>query len=127
MDESRGRDAYDYIAKKKFYKTSKCRHCKRTLKWGDGTYNFDHKNNNPADNTQRNCFLVCRNCHGKHTKIAKRKVKGMFGETIGHKTIKKKVGYKKTKKTTKKKTTKKKTIKKKGGGLYGGGLFDIGF
>ena len=93
----------------KFVKTSKCRVCGRTLKWGDGTYDFDHKDNNPANNSQSNCFLVCKICHGKATVIKKRKIKDpIFGLTIGHKTIKKKVGYKRSKKKT---TTKKKRTK----------------
>lgn len=85
-------------------KISYCRNpkCKRKLTWGDGTYNFDHKDNNPANSSQSNCYLVCRNCHGKATVIKKRKVKGFLGETIGHKTIKRKVGYKKPKKKPRK-------------------------
>jgi hypothetical protein len=97
-----GHDSYDYITHRKFIRTSRCRNCGRRLAWGDGTYNFDHKDNNPANNSQRNCYLVCRNCHGKHTVVKKRKVKGFFGETIGHKTVKRKVGYKKPKKKPRK-------------------------
>lgn len=97
-----GRRAYGSSGKLDFVKTSKCRVCKRALTWGDRTYDFDHKDNNPANNTQTNCYLVCKVCHGKHTVIKKRKVKGIFGGTIGHKTIKKKVGYKKPKKTPRK-------------------------
>ena len=82
----------------RFVKTSRCRVCKTPLTWGDRRYNFDHKDNNPMNNSQKNCRLVCRNCHGKHTVIKKRKIKGFFGETVGYKTIKKKVGYKKPKK-----------------------------
>ena len=74
---------------------SKCRRCKTPLRWGDGTYNFDHKDNNPRNNSQKNCYLVCRNCHGKVTKIEKRAVRGIFGEVVDYKTIKRKVGYKK--------------------------------
>jgi len=90
----------------KFVETSKCRRCGKPLRWGDRTYSFDHKDNNPANNSQNNCYLVCRNCHGAVTVIKKRKIRGPFGLIIGHKTIKKKVGYKKPKK---KPTTKKKT------------------
>jgi len=97
-----GRKVYDSSGKLLFVKTSRCRVCKRPLTWGDRTYNFDHKDNNPANNSQTNCRLVCRNCHGKHTVIKKRRIKGFFGETVGHKTIKKKVGYKKPKKKPKK-------------------------
>jgi hypothetical protein len=81
------------------------------LKWGERTYDFDHKDNNPANNSQTNCFLVCKVCHGKHTVIGKRRVKGILGQTVGYKTVKKKVGYKKPKRTTSKK--KKRKRKKK--------------
>jgi len=132
-----GRNPYDSSGKLRFVKTSKCRRCKRPLTWGDRTYDFDHKDNDPSNNSQRNCRLVCKSCHGHVTVVKKRKIKGIFGETIGHKTIKKKVGYKKPKKKPKKtksvairgifgdvigyrtvkvrqaKTTKKKTTKKK--------------
>lgn len=97
-----GRNPYDSSGKLRFVKTSKCRVCGRPLKWGDRTYEFDHKDNNPANNSQTNCYLVCKICHGKHTVIKKRKIKGWFGETVGYKTIKKKVGYKKPKKKPKK-------------------------
>jgi hypothetical protein len=80
-----------------FVKTSKCRNCGLTLKWGDRTYDFDHKDNNPANNSQNNCYLVCKICHGKHTRIEKRAVRGWFGEAVGYKTVKRKVGYKKPK------------------------------
>jgi len=93
-----GRDVHEYIAKRKFYTTSYCRQCKQKLVWGDGTYSFDHKDNNPANNSQSNCYLVCRNCHGRVTKVEKRKVKGIFGQVTGYKTVKRKVGYKKPKK-----------------------------
>ena len=94
-----GRSPYASSGKLNFVKTSKCRVCKRPLTWGDRTYEFDHKDNNPANNAQTNCYLVCRNCHGKATVTKKRKIKGMFGRTVGYETIKKKVGYKKPKKT----------------------------
>lgn len=79
-----------------FKKTSKCRvySCRRVLVWGSGAYDFDHKDNNPANNSQRNCWLVCKNCHGKHTKLGKKRVTTFIGTT--YKTYKKKVGYKKT-------------------------------
>ncbi|MFC1848114.1 hypothetical protein ACFLXV_02230, partial [Chloroflexota bacterium] len=98
----------------KFYQTSQCRNpkCKVKLTWGDGRYNFDHKDNNSANNRQSNCYLVCRNCHGAATKIAKQKVIEPFlGTVIGYKTIKKKVSYKKPKKTTTKTPAKKKKKK----------------
>ena len=92
-----------YSQKGKFYKTSKCRNCNRPLTWGDRTYDFDHKDNNSANNSQKNCYLVCKICHGKHTVIKKRKIKEpFFGTTTGYKTIKKKVGYKKPKSKKKK-------------------------
>jgi len=91
-----------------FIKTSICRNCKRKLTWGDGSYSFDHKDNNSSNNSQSNYFLVCRVCHGKHTKIDKIKTKGFLGD-VTYKTIKRKVGYKKPRKTTKpKKPTRKK-------------------
>lgn len=93
--------------------TSKCRHCKRKLIWGSRTYDFDHKNNNPANNSQSNCYLVCKICHGRATVIKKKRVKDkFFGRTIGHKTIKVKAGYKKPKKIKKPKKRKKPKIKK---------------
>ena len=62
--------------------------------------------NNSSNNSQRNCYLFCRNCHGKATKIDKVAVRGIFGEVEGYKTIKRKVSYKKPKTTiTKKKAT----------------------
>jgi len=75
--------------------TSKCRVCKRILTWKDGTYDFDHRDNNQANNSQSNCHLVCKICHGKYTKTKRIKEKNIFGEVIGHKTIKLKSGYKK--------------------------------
>jgi len=95
-----GRDPKEYTEKGKFYKTSQCRNskCHKKLRWGDGTYAFDHRDNNSANNSQSNCYLVCRNCHGKATKIEKRKIRDSFlGTVVGYKTIKRKVGYKKPK------------------------------
>jgi len=112
-----GRKVYDSSGKLRFVKASKCRVCKRPLKWGDRTYDFDHKDNNPANNSQTNCYLVCKVCHGKHTVIKKRKIKGFLGETVGHKTIKKKVGYKKPKKKPKK--TRRITIRDVWGNVTG--------
>jgi hypothetical protein len=97
-----GRNPYDNSGKLCFVKTSKCRECKRLLTWGDRTYDFDHKDNNPANTSQTNCYLVCKVCHGKYTVVKKRRIKGWFGETVGHETIKKKVGYKKPKRKPKK-------------------------
>ena len=127
-----------YTEKGTFYKTSRCHNpkCRRKMTWGDRTYDFDHKDNNSSNNSQKNCFLVCKICHGKVTVIKKRKVRGLMGDVIGHETIKKKVGYKKPKPKKKKrvpaeydifgniirwkyvavkpkKTTKRKTRKKK--------------
>lgn len=90
-----------------FVKTSKCRQCKDRLVWGKGGYEFDHRNNDSSDNSQKNCYLVCSNCHIKATKIDKRKIKEPFlGTTVGYKTFKRKIGYKKPK-------VKPKPIKKK--------------
>lgn len=92
-----------------FVQTSKCRKCQTILRWGDRRYDFDHKDNNPANNSQSNCFLVCKNCHGHATLTKKRKIKGFLGVTVGHQTIKKKIGYKKPKK--KPKTTRRVVVK----------------
>ena len=79
----------------KFVRTSRCRSCRRSLIWKDGSYDFDHKDNNPANSSQKNCWLVCKSCHGKHTKIGIRRERDELG-FIRYKTIKKKVGYKKS-------------------------------
>ena len=106
---SAGRD------KSNFKSTSKCRVCKTHLTWGNRTYEFDHKNNNNSDNRQENCYLVCRNCHGKNTVIGKRKITNLLGQTIGYKTIKKKVGYKKP---TRRKIAKSKKPRKRQQGIW---------
>jgi hypothetical protein len=76
---------------------SRCRVCGEPLTWGDGTYNFDHYDNNSANCSQRNCFLVCRNDHGKatRTKLITR-YNPFTGEPDYLETIKLKAGYKKT-------------------------------
>jgi 5-methylcytosine-specific restriction endonuclease McrA len=79
-----GKDVMQYIRDKKFVRTSRCRKCKRQLVWGDGSYNFDHKDNNPANNSQKNCYLVCRNCHGKATKIGKRAIRCQLPLSMTH-------------------------------------------
>jgi hypothetical protein len=87
---------------------SRCRVCKIPLTWGSGTYNFDHKDNNSANTSQRNCFLVCRNDHGKATKIRwVREYEPFFGSVVGYRPQKLKVGYKKTAKKSVKKIVKK--------------------
>ncbi|MCX6707741.1 MAG: hypothetical protein NT001_06405 [Candidatus Woesearchaeota archaeon] len=103
--------------RKGFIRTSKCRHCPQILHWGDRSYEFDHKNNNNSNNSQGNCFLVCRVCHGKATVVKKKKVRDKYtGMIVGHKTIKKKVGYKKQKK---RKTTKKRVTRRKPSNPFG--------
>ena len=96
----------DYLTTGKIGKLgpSKCRSrkCKTILRWGDRTYNFDHKDNNPRNNSQKNCYLVCRNCHGKATKIEKRAERDIFGNIVGYKAYKRKIGYKKPKSSNKK-------------------------
>jgi len=88
---------------------SKCRVCKGTLTWGDGTYSFDHFDNNSANNSQRNCRLVCRNCHGGATKTKViRQYNPYTGELDGYRTIKLKAGYKKTTKKPARKTARRK-------------------
>jgi len=95
---------------------SKCRVCKIPLTWGSGTYHFDHKDNNSANISQKNCFLVCRNDHGKATKIrVAREREPWFGSVVGYRIQRLKVGYKKTAKKSTRKTGKKpagKTAKK---------------
>ncbi len=108
--DAAGKNVGQFLRDKKFVKTSYCRKCKIKLVWGDRSYEFDHKDNNPRNNSQKNCYLVCRNCHGKATKIEKRPVRDIFGGITEYKTIKKKVSYKKPKSTmTKKKTTARRT------------------
>ena len=91
-----GRDPYS-----PFVKTSYCRNprCRRKLIWGDRSYEFDHRDNNSSNNSQKNCCLVCNICHARATVIKKRKITGLMGTTIGHQTYKKKVSYKKSRKT----------------------------
>jgi hypothetical protein len=105
-----GGDVGSYLRDKKYTKTSKCRRCKRKLTWGDHSYEFDHRDNNSSNNSQKNCYLVCRICHGKATKIDKRAIRDIFGGISGYQTIKKKVSYKKP--TTKKKVMKKRAANK---------------
>jgi hypothetical protein len=91
---------------------SKCRVCKTPLTWGGGSYNFDHKDNNSSNISQRNCFLVCRNDHGKATKIRwVREYEPFFGSVVGYRPQKLKVGYKKPAKKTARNPVRK-TIKK---------------
>ena len=99
--DAAGRGIFD-----KFCKTSKCRRCKRKLTWGDGSYDFDHRNNNSANRSQENCYLVCKICHGK---VTKPKIKIYEHVLTGHRIYERKmekVGYKKGKRA---KTTKAKT------------------
>jgi hypothetical protein len=109
-----GKNVAEYLrSSAKFVKTSKCRKCKIKLIWGDRSYEFDHRDNKSSNNSQKNCYLVCRNCHGKATKTDKRAVRDMFGGISGYQTIKKELSYKKPKVSpTKKKVTKKKAVKK---------------
>jgi len=91
---------------------SRCRGCKRPLTWGSGTYDFDHFNNRSYDSSQKNCRLVCKNCHGGATKIKViRQYNRYTGELGGHRTIKLKVGIKKPAKKSAKKAVKKPTRK----------------
>jgi len=65
-----------------FVKTSKCRQCGITLRWGDRRYAFDHKDNNHTNNNQSKCYLVCRNCHGYATLLKKKKNLHFIGSTL---------------------------------------------
>ena len=89
----------DYLSNGKIPKLppSKCRKCKRPLRWGDRTYQFDHYDNKSTNNSQNNCYLVCAICHGKATKTEKRAERDISGDVIGYRTIKRKVSYKKPK------------------------------
>ncbi len=104
--KSGGKALLGYLTNGKIPKLppSKCRKCKTILRWGDGTYNFDHKDNNPRNSSQKNCYLVCRNCHGKATKIEKRAERDIFGNVVGYKAYKRKIGYKKPKSSAEKAT-----------------------
>jgi len=107
-----GRKKEEYTEKKKFYKTSKCRRCKKKLTWDNKIYDFDHRDNNPANNRQGNCLLLCVECHRKLTKKETwRIVDRLTGEVVGHETKMAKVGLKKRKRT--KTTAKSKTSKAK--------------
>ncbi len=107
-----GADVGRYLRDKKYFlKTSRCRKCKTKLVWGDRTYEFDHKDNNNSNPSQKNCFLVCRNCHGKATKVEKRAIRDAFGFVSGYQTIKRKVSYKKPKAIAKAKAPSRKPVK----------------
>jgi hypothetical protein len=87
---------------------SKCRVCKTPLTWGSGSYNFDHKDNNSSNISQKNCFLVCRNDHGKATKIRWVRVYDpWFHSVVDHRPQKLKVGYKKPTKKPASRTARK--------------------
>jgi hypothetical protein len=91
---------------------SQCRVCKRPLTWGSRTYDFDHKDNNSANNSQTNCYLVCKNCHGGATKTkVVREYNPYTGEVVSYKTIKLKVGYKKNPRKLESKTSEKAATK----------------
>ena len=96
---------------------SRCRVCKTTLTWGGGTYHFDHKDNNSGNASQKNCFLVCRNCHGGATKTrVVREREPWFGSVIGYRTQRLKIGYKNTSKRPVRRAVKKpasKTVRKR--------------
>lgn len=96
-----GKDPKIYEGEKGPLPNSKCRRCGLVLVWGEGSYEFDHKDNNPRRNTQGNCYLVCRVCHGKATKTEKRAERDWSGNKTGYyKTVKLKVDYKKPIKRT---------------------------
>lgn len=82
-----------------FIKTTRCMnpHCKKVLKWDEHLYEFDHRDNNHANISEKNCYVVCLECHKKHTKIKKILIRGAIPLLDTHKTIKLKVGYKKQK------------------------------
>jgi hypothetical protein len=90
-----------------FIKTSRCMglRCKKVLKWDEHHYQFDHRDNNHANISEKNCGLLCLECHKDYTKLKSVRVKHPFLPMLdGHKTIKLKVGYKKQRKKKHKKT-----------------------
>lgn len=91
-----------------FIKTSKCRKCHKKLNWNIHTYDFDHKYNNSGNNSGKNCFLVCVECHRKVTKRGKNRLirDKWSGLVIGSKATMRKVGYKKRKGRSKQKRKK---------------------
>src|SRR3989344_648754 len=64
----------------KFIKTSYCMNKKhrKKLNW-DKKYQFqwDHIDNNPSNDKEKNCGLLCNDCHRKFTKFGNRKIKWM--------------------------------------------------
>jgi ssDNA-binding Zn-finger/Zn-ribbon topoisomerase 1 len=55
------------------------------LNWGGRSYEVDYIDNNPSNNSIKNCRVVCRICHAKHIVIRKKRETGFFGETVGYK------------------------------------------
>jgi hypothetical protein len=83
-----------------FVKTSYCMspRCRKKLSWDKKyEFEFDHKNNDSSNNSEKNCFIVCNDCHKKHTQFGSRAEYNAVGMYIGKRRFKKKVGYKKVK------------------------------
>ena len=51
----------------------KCRDCKKRLDFKNKLYHFNHKRNN-WDNSQKNCEVLCLNCHWKKTRKQLKKI-----------------------------------------------------
>jgi len=79
---------------------------------------FDHWDNNPSNNSAKNCKVLCPTCHSQLTVLKKRKVRNLVG--YGYKTIKKHSGVKRKKK---KRGDAGKNRPKKPRGLLDGGWF----
>lgn len=104
-------------------KTSKCMNPKcrgSVLKWGDKTYDWDHKDNDHSNNRESNCYLVHTYCHRKATVIKKKAVYS-YGFRVGSETYKKKAEYKKAKK----KPTKHKTKRTRPSSFYPSGVYRV--
>lgn len=73
--------------------SSECKHKQMILRWGDKTYDWDHYDNNHANNAESNCYLVHTFCHRKATQFGSR-TKTAYGLTIGKERTKLKASYK---------------------------------
>ncbi len=111
----------------------KCKRCGKKLTRCRGRpfgviCDFDHRDNNPANNHLKNCGVLCPECHRKVTVLGKRATYNMIGVRTGYKTIKKKVGYKKQHQGKKKRAHRRRLRRPNVlGGSYNFGGFDKRF